>query len=281
MTGRYLTAGRLRELEVVLTDRDVAVLQRVAELRFVSGDQLTRLCFVGSSDAEANARAARRALLRLVKLTVLARLPRSVGGVRAGSAGFVYHLGIAGQRLATGYGWQPERRARRSLTPGSLFLRHTLAVAELHTRLTEGDRAGRFELLTLDNEPACWRQWDGLAGQGAVLKPDSFVRLGLGPYEDNYFIEVDRGTEGSRALDRQVGAYVAYYQSGREQTDYGVFPKVLWMVPDRTRSAALGDVIAGLSSDERALFTVALFADAVDAMSGGGTDAATHQINDT
>src|SRR5512142_702059 len=179
MSAPYLTSARLAELAAQLSPRDLTVLRCVAELRFVSGAQLTRLCFAeAGKDRLAEARTARRTLLRLTRLDVLARLPRPIGGIRAGSAGFVYYLAPSGQRLASEQGWQPERRPRRSLSPGRLFLRHSLAVAELHVRLTEADRAGRFELLTLDNEPACWRQWHDRAGQQLRLKPDSYVRLG-------------------------------------------------------------------------------------------------------
>src|ERR1700684_1552904 len=141
MSGRYLSEAAYRGFAAQLVERDLAVLKHVADLRFVSGPQLTRLCFARGDDLDVSARAARRALLRLVRLDALARLPRPVGGVRAGSAGFVYHLGVGGPRLAMTRGWQPERRRRRSLTPGTLFLRHSLQVAELHTLLIECDRS--------------------------------------------------------------------------------------------------------------------------------------------
>jgi Replication-relaxation len=266
MSARYLTTARLRELERALTKRDCAVLRAVSSLRFMSGAQLTRRCFGGGSDPVASARAARRALLRLVRLGALDRLPRSVGGVRSGSAGFVYCLGRSGQRLAIEYDWQPERRTRRSHTPGGLFLRHSLMIAELHVRLHEADRSGRCELLTLEAEPACWRQWDGLAGQRLVLKPDSFVRLGIGAYEHSYFIEVDRGTEGSRALERQLQAYASYYRSGTEQRRHGVFPRVLWLAPSTQRVGVIAECIGRLPSGERELFAVAVFDEAVTAL---------------
>jgi hypothetical protein len=136
---------------------------------------------------------------------------------------------------------QPERRRRRSLIPGTLFVRHALQVSELHTLLVEADRSDRVELLELTSEPACWRSWSGLAGQHQTLKPDSSARLGLGPYEDSYFIEVDRGTEGSRALERQLQLYLAYHLSGAEQQGRGVFPRVLWLAPDERRAG----IIAG------------------------------------
>src|SRR6185503_16090142 len=134
-----------------------------------------------------------------------------------------------GERLSVEHGLLPERRGRRSLSPGTLFVRHALQVAELHTRLTEGDRSRRFELLELVAEPACWRSYGGIGDQRVTLKPDSYVRLGVGAYEDSYFVEVDRGTEGSRALERQIQAYLSYHRSGHEQRAHGVFPKVLWL----------------------------------------------------
>lgn len=270
MSRRYLTAAAVQHVAAQLTERDRLLIQWVSNLRFVSGSQLTRLCFADSDDPTANARAARRALLRLTRLTVLARLPRPVGGVRAGSAGFVYHLGLGGQRLAVQQGWQPERRGRRSSAPGTLFVRHALQVAELHTRLVEADRARRLELLELTSEPSCWRSFDGPAGQRSMLKPDSYVRLGVGEYEDSYFIEVDRGTEGSRTLTRQLSLYVAYHQSGREQVTRGVFPRVLWLVPDERRVAVIADCVQRLPEPARELFRVVRFDQAIDRLIASG-----------
>ena len=259
-----------------LNDRDQAVLKTVSDLRFVSGDQLTRIHFSHAADAAANGRAARRALVRLVRLDCLARLPRRVGGVRAGSAGFVHHLGLAGQRLAMLRGWQPERRGRRSQVPGTFFLNHTLAIAELHTLLIEADRSRRFELLELAAEPACWRSYGGIGGQrGMTLKPDSYVRLGVGDYEDSYFIEIDMGSEGSQTLDRKLQEYVAYEATGIEQDKRGVFPKSLWLAPDNDRVEVIERCIRRLRPEARELFAVALRADALDVVSGTSTNTPT------
>lgn len=261
MTRRYITTAALRGIEAQLTEQDCAILRRVCGLRFVTGSQLTRMHFT-DEDAAADARAARRVLLRLVRLDVLERLPRQVGGARSGSAGFVYRLGRAGQRLAAQRGWQPERSRRRSQVPGSLFVRHALRVAELHTLLVEADRSRSVELLELVAEPACWRSYGGVRSQRVTLKPDSYARLGLGDFEDSYFIEVDMGTEGSRALDRQLKAYLAYFDSGREQAEHGVFPKVLWLTPDAERGGVIEDRIRRLPRASRELFQVARFDDA-------------------
>jgi len=262
MTDHYVTAAVARDLTARLTDDDLALLRRVYELRFVSGDQLTRMHFADSPDAAVNARAARRTLLRLTRLDVLERLPRVVGGVRSGSAGFVYRLGLAGQRVALEQSWLPDQRRRRSRVPGTLFLAHALQVAELHTLFVEADRSRQLELLELRAEPACWRSYGGVGAQRVMLKPDSYLRLGVGDFEDSYFIEVDMGTEGSRALDRQLKAYVAYHDSGREQTECGVFPKTLWLAPDARRVNAIEGCVRRLPQS-RELFQVELFAEAV------------------
>ncbi len=271
MSRRYVSAARYRELETGLSEPDCAVIRQVATLRFVSGSQLARLCFSDSPDPLSNARAARRALLRLTRQQALERLTRRVGGRRPGSTSYVYRLGIAGQRLAAARGWQPERRARRSLSPGTLFLRHSLAISELHTRLVESDRAGRLELLELAAEPSCWRSFDGLGPQHQTLKPDSYIRVGLGAFEDSYFIEVDRGTEGSRAIERQLGLYAAYYDSGREQAERGVFPRVLWLVPNEQRRVVLLDSMTRLPPEHWQLFQVSLFAQAIEQITNSET----------
>lgn len=256
MTARYLTRARLRELESKLTQWDWAVLRELASLRFVASFQLARLVFADDQ------RAARRTLLRLTRLDVLERLPRSIGGASGGgSSSFVYHMAPAGQCLSMERGWLPKGRPRRPSIPGQLFVRHALAVAELHAQLSEAERNGRFELLSRDAEPVCWRN-----SAGAVLKPDSYLRLGIGDFEDSFFIEVDRGTLGSRALRRQLGCYANYYRSGVEQGERGVFPRVLWLAPDARRVEAIAELIALLPSAERELFAVAKFDDALDVM---------------
>jgi hypothetical protein len=269
MTARYLTDARLHELARTLSERDRKVIKEVAALRFVSGAQLAHLCFARTDAPTADIRAARRALLRLNQLQVLGRLPRSVGGVRRGSAGFIYHLAPTGQSLAMHSGWLPRRRTRAGIVPGRLFVRHALAVAELHSRLVEAEGLGQLELLERAAEPACWRSLDGY---GQPLKPDSYIRLGLGDFEDSYFIEVDRGTEGSRAIERQLERYLAYHRSGREQAERGVFPKVLWLAPDAARVASLREIVGRLSADERELFAVAHFENALSVLASTHPD---------
>src|SRR6266540_2231394 len=113
MRDRYLTRQLLAELEASLTDRDRAVLGTLRRVRVATSVQLERLHFT-----DVIRRRARQLLARMVRRRLLARLPRVVGGVRAGSTGYVYTLDVAGTRIITG-----EQR-RRPWNVGYAFLAH-------------------------------------------------------------------------------------------------------------------------------------------------------------
>src|SRR5262245_49793571 len=150
----YITARKLAELRHSLSERDHHVVATLARVRVATGAQLGRLHF-----GDVGPRQQRDTLARLENLSVLARLPRTVGGVRAGSAGSVFVLGLAGQRLA-----QSGRRPHRPWSVGAAFLTHSLSVTEVFVQLTEADRAGRVRLVGFDGEPACWRSLSGPGG---------------------------------------------------------------------------------------------------------------------
>ncbi len=140
-------------------------------------------------------------------------------------------------------------------------------------QLREAERAGRVELLAFDAEPACWRPYTRLGGAAGVLKPDAFVRLGVGEYEDSFLVEVDLGTEHRGQLTRQHHAYGEYFRAGVEQAKTGVFPGVLWIVPDARRVALLMDIQRGLPAQARRLFTVASSEQALGVLCGQGAEA--------
>src|SRR5437667_2407194 len=180
---------QLARLTEDLSARDLAILTTVAELRLISSRQLERLHFAASDGASAliAARRARRSLERLVRDRLLLRLDRRIGGLRAGSASFIYAIAPAGQRLIADEG--PRRHFRE---PSALFVQHTLAVAELYVRLHEAAGGGYDLRLTapIQPEPCCWRTFSGPSGRPTV-KPDLFVNLAAGEYEYRWFVEVD------------------------------------------------------------------------------------------
>jgi hypothetical protein len=257
-----VTTARVQWLAAHLSDRERAVLGSLRRLQVATSAQLERLHF-----ADVTARQARAVLASLVERRLIARLPRQVGGVRAGSAGYIYVLDVAGQRLNPTGG----RRVQRPWPVGTPFLAHTLAVSELYVRLMEAERQGQaaLRLGEFHTEPACWRSFAAPSAGRVTLKPDAEVTLGLGRFEDRWFIEVDRATESRSTLDRKLGCYLRYWQSGQEQARTGIFPKVLWIVPDSARVDLLVDGCGRLPVAAWPLFTVATEADAVDRLLAG------------
>lgn len=260
MRGRYVTTRRLAELDQTLSQRDGAILRTLARVRVASGAQLARL-HVG----DVSPRQTRAVLASLVDRQVLARLPRVVGGVRAGSAGFVYVLGVAGQRLTRPRGSRPQRPWK----VGTAFLAHSLAISELYVRLIEAQRARRLRLIGFTTEPACWRGFTGPGGGRAMLKPDAAISVELGEYWDSWFIEVDRGTESTTTIARKCEVYRHYWQTGTEQAHGGVFPRVLWLVPDLHRYEQLVDVLGRQPAEAWPLFSVAMSGDVIDRVTQG------------
>lgn len=259
---RYITAKRMADIEASMTERDRAILSDVARINVATGNQLQALHFEPS---ESGRRLARAALARLTAWDVLARLGRRVGGVRAGSAGFVYSLGVAGQRLAS-----PSReRVRRPWTPQPNHLHHALAVTELYVTLTLSDSTSDRKLSRFDAEPACWRWFSSTGGARAALKPDAFVVVEGGGYEDRLFVEMDRATEPMPRIAEKAKAYIRYWQSGREQASAGVFPKVLWVTPDTRRSAQITEELARLPAEHWRLFAVVTASQAAGRMAAG------------
>ena len=256
----------LARLRRRLDRRGLAIISQVAELRLMSGAQIAAKHFPPEShdSSAAAARAARRCLASLTAKRLLVRAGRQVGGVRAGSSGYIYALGPVGQRLIEMNG--PRRRFRE---PSATFADHTLAVSQLVVDLTLAARAGRFDILAVEAEPACWRAFGGISGR-QVLRPDLFVSLGVEEYERRYFVEVDRGNEHLPALVRKCRTYEAYYRSGSEQAKHEVFPRVCWLMPSSERAERLQQVVDGAKWLTEGLFLVLPNDQAIEGLTGGG-----------
>jgi len=252
-----ITSRRAELLTERLSERDLAIVATLDRLRLASSLQIERL-HQADSNAVANARQIRRILQKLVRLGVLIRLDRRIGGVRAGSSAYVYALDVGGQRIASASGPAGGSRLRRPWTPGYAFLAHRLAITELYVELVEAERSGSCDLLAYDAEPLSWRRFPRPEGGYLTLKPDAFLRLGLGQFEDSYFVEIDRGTESLPAVGRKLLAYRRHWQSGREQARLGVYPRVLFVVHDATRREAIMDLIRRQPAEAQPLFDVVL-----------------------
>lgn len=261
--------ARLAAIADGMSDREREITRAVDRLHLVSHGQIARLVPPEPGvTAGSAARRIRRTLRRLTEDGVLARLERRVGGVRAGSSGHVYYLGPVGQRVIAYWNGDGLARGRIRSEPGAPFVRHRLSVSEIYVDLGERTRVGELELVAFDVEPECWRS--SLSGLGATttLKPDAFARVGLGAYEDRWFIEVDLGTESRPVVRRKLQAYIDYFHNGAEQAAHGVFPRVLWLTTTEARKATLVDLCAALPEEHWPLFAVNVLSAGADVMAG-------------
>jgi len=267
MSQRQLHSVGFAELQEELSGRDIAITGQIADLRLMSGRQITAVHFpVGEHDnAAAATRACNRVLKRLVRDRLLVRLERRVGGIRKGSGSFVYALGPVGHRVLDLGGKRP-----RLGEPGPAFVQHTLAVSQLVVDCTLAVRDKRFDLAVCQAEPRCWRHFTDVRG-ATTLRPDLFMAFGVGDYEYRFFIEVDRGTEHLPTVIRKCHLYQSYYVSGREQAVHGVSPRTCWIVPYQLRAERLRQAIARDRHLKDMLFVVTTTEQALMTLSGGGS----------
>src|SRR5450759_1884365 len=247
---RSVTSKQLLRLRSDLTDRDWQIISTLARVRLATSAQLEVLYF-----AEVTRRRAQQRLAILTARRVLCRLPRVIGGARAGSRGHVYGLDAAGQRLADlARGGRP--RPPRPI--GAPYVDHVLTISGTFVSLLLAERAGVLRVQRFTSQPGAWRSFHGAGGGRVTLKPDAYAVLAVDGFEDHWFLELDMGTESGATLARKLGTYRGYWQSGTEQARLDVFPKVLWLVRDAGRATIMAKVIARQPPEVRSLFVVAL-----------------------
>lgn len=258
MAMHRISSRDLDRIQQQLSSRDVAIIGVVAGHRYLTTKQICRFTFADKPTATAALRSASRTLAKLSKLSLIQSLHRRIGGVRAGSGGYVWHLTEAGARLlrrATGTtGGTPSRQRR--IEPSSTFLEHTLAIAEVHLCLRQATSEANITLLAPQLEPDCWRAYVGTGGGTLRLKPDLAITTTGGEYEDHWFIEVDLDTEPPSRIVRKCLQYQEYQRAGTEQHRIGVFPAVIWIVPTTARREQLQNRLREEPSISKRLFTV-------------------------
>ncbi|WP_431774554.1 replication-relaxation family protein [Streptomyces cucumeris] len=255
--------GRLRNR---LSERDLAVLTILQRVRLTSLRQLQRLLVTDGSPA-ARTRRAQLLMTRLTELGLVTRFSRVIGGVRAGSSGFIYGLSGLGQAVL-----DIDAPRRRVWESKPYFQDHMLATTELYVQLVEQHRLGEGDLLAFDAEPAAWRHFTDKYNKLVMIKPDAYARVGTPTTERSTFIEVDMGTETIPTLKKKSQRYIDYWRSGVEQQFRGVFPKVTWLVKDSTRAERVTSMLRKLASDAHELFEVGLLTDGPRLLGGGQSE---------
>jgi len=262
---KRISKSKLIEYNRDLSERDKAVLRSVKICKFIKTDQAGRLHFGGAASPSAALRAVTRTLTKLHGMGLIQPLRRRIGGVRAGSTSYVWTLKAAGaELLRLGESAPPLKHRRRVFEPTYIFLKHTLAVSELYTRLRTTTNLIRAEF-----EPSCWRGYTTAFGVNVTIKPDLYAITTADGYEDHWFFEVDLDTEAPSRIMRKCEVYGRYCLTGNEQKLSGLFPQVVWIVPDEKRKQTLQRHIRENLSEYADLFVVITFDD-LDALIRAG-----------
>src|SRR5665811_2171209 len=184
MTSPRINRQDLQRLGAQLSERDWAIIRFLHQHRYAMTGQLRRGFFRDHASQSAATRACVRVLDRLLTQRILTRLERRVGGVRHGSASFVWCLDVIGDRLT-----RPTNASRRRAQEPSLaFLAHTLAVTDIHVQLAESASTGAFHLTAVQVETEAWRPYVAPVGAQRILKPDLMVTVSTDTYDDHWYL---------------------------------------------------------------------------------------------
>ena len=265
-----LSQARLEELSNIVSLKDKEVLKAISDCHYLMTRQIQRLLFFNSSTPSACMTAATRALKKLKSYGLIDTFKRRIGGVRAGSASFVWHLTEGGIRFLNLQNEDNTSR-KRFLEPSYAFMQHTLSVAECYIRIVELCRDNNsLSLKTVEFEPDCWRRYI-YSNLNSSLNPDLFIATRYGEYEDRWFIEIDLSTESVQAILAKCERYHQYYRTSAEQKANGVYPVTLWIVPDLKRKNKLESKIKHEYANKVKLFRV-ITMDELDGIIVNGCD---------
>jgi hypothetical protein len=251
-----MTSPRNHDLANRLADRDWDILESVRSFKYLTTRQLARQHFGLEPREKVIPRNANGALSRLREFGLLSNLERRIGGVRAGSGGHVWQITDLARRLLQDHLGEKSAARVRAFEPSSTFLEHTLAVAEVVLSLREEEARGIFRVTRLQVEPESWRSYLGPSGETRWLKPDLAVVTTVDGFEDHWFIEIDRATEPPNRIVKKCLQYQEYRRSEREQARHGVFPAVVWVVPNARRLSQLRGRVGSDVANKDRLFSV-------------------------
>lgn len=250
-----LTKTQLEKIKQRLTERDRSVLRAVRKYRFMTSDQIGRLYVTECSTKTSQTRQRNLLLKRLRDYGLLRPLERRVGGYGGGSSIQVWHLTEAGQRLLTENADMTYTR-KRIIEPSTMFLKHTLAIAECAVQLVCFCRqSADLSLVEITTEPSCWRSFRE-DGRLNYLKPDLFAVTTYDNYEDRWFIEMDLGSVSLAQIVEKCKVYLCYYRTGIEQMETEMFPLVVWIVKDDGRKEKIKDALRNNLHGQPKMFLV-------------------------
>jgi hypothetical protein len=200
---------------MLMTDRDVLVMQWVERCRFLTREQVQRLEFGPASTSSC-----KRRLTLLYHHGYLGRLQLPLPGAY-GASRAVYHLDRLGARYLAGLeDAEPGRiRWRRGEDDREeLFLAHSLDINDVRVSFTVAARRRGVPLDWWDESTLrrleVLERFQDASGERVTLLPDAYFTLGAGDAADGFALEVDRATVSERRMRARIRAYGQWAASG-------------------------------------------------------------------
>lgn len=240
-----LTVMQLMAIEYQLTDRDRQILKGLKVMKCLFTYQIQKLYCSDLKTQKSAANTTYRIMKRLREYGLVDTLvDRMIGGIKAGSAPYIWYLTEQGHRLLLLDNKYPEGNVKRKrfMEPASSTLAHRMAVNECYVQLKDLEHQGQLEVLEASFEPDNWRDFI-YKDKKESLKPDLTIATNHHGYECHFFIEMDLSTESLDTITKKCIRYHKYLQTNIEQTQYGFFPIVLFIVKDEKRKQKLDNAI--------------------------------------
>ena len=224
-----------------ITDRDVAILAAVCDMRFLTSDQIQLLLFSPST-----ASSCRRRLSLLYHNQYLDRMlvptKNAFGSTRA-----VYMLSRRGAEFTA--------RARSCSTsdldwrPGDTdkelyFIEHSLAINSFRLMVTKTAKTQGMKLEWTDERTLRRREMKDYvadprhSGEKLAVVPDGYFSLANEGHDQAFALELDRGTVDEKPFKAKVRALGEWKMTGAYERRYGRKSlRVLFVVSGATRDA--------------------------------------------
>jgi len=216
-----------------LQDHDIELLHYVFQLRIATIDHLAAL----------SGRSVRTLWGRLRKL----KERRYLSSVARFMQKNVYAIGRLGVSALIEHGYAPADLAEKRVRHNELTeigIRHSLFVADIHTRILLLTRTGPIALSQWIEGPSLWDTVPGRSGEPAIpIRPDSyFVLTNSGSRQEKntvqVFLEADRSTMAHTRMTAKITGYLAYHESHRHTKKYPGMHSFVVATITQTRSRA-------------------------------------------
>lgn len=255
---------------MTLTKQDYTLLDLLNRCRYATTKQISNLYFRDNTPKTAT-RKANLLTKKLASMGLITHLERRIGGVRAGSGSYIWSITHKGLKVLRQVKPNIKLRLKNRYEPSRDHLKHQLFVTQLFVEVRGLHLDKKLTLDTFAFEPKCWRAFTK-GFRPFTLKPDALMQVSLGDFEDAYFLEADNATEHLGRVIAKCKQYIAYFNTGIEQREIGLFPLVMWVVPDNKRKSAILNRIKEDLDAYWELFTVITLEEFPDMIQGGHYD---------